>query len=268
MSRLLTAAVLITLVLLGIRWAPIWIFWLALSALALVAVQEMSTLLAGLGKRPWPALAMAGTVVTMGTFIWPEPPLIPVLTAFLIFSLLYLVLSRQQPSEGVEHLFGTIAVVLYLGLTLGHVGGLLAGELPAGREQGEDLLVFALVVVYFGDTFAFFGGRAFGRRKMAPQISPAKTWEGAGCGLLGALLGSLLGPFWFFQALPVSHALGLGALLGLAGILGDLCESYLKRAAEVKDSGRLLPGHGGVLDRIDSLLLAAPALYWYHRLIL
>jgi phosphatidate cytidylyltransferase len=130
------------------------------------------------------------------------------------------------------------------------------------------MLILAMVAVYVGDIFALYGGRAFGRHRLAPVISPKKTWEGAIAGLVGSVAGSLLAPLWFARALPVRHAVALGLLLGTVGIAGDLAESLLKRAAEVKDSGSLLPGHGGILDRIDSLLFAAPVLYSYYVLFL
>ena len=268
MRRLLTATVLVGVVLAGIRLAPVWVFWTGMCLLALVAFYELGRLLEAVGKRPWPIVGAAGTLATMAAFFWRRPAVAEALTAVLMVCLVRLLLSRRDAVTAVERFFGTLGAVLYLGLTLGHVGGLLVGELDQVREVGEDLLVFALVVVYFGDTCAFYGGRWLGRHALAPRISPAKTWEGAVCGLLGSLAGALLGPLWFFQDLPLAHALGLGVLLSAAGVTGDLCESAIKRAAQVKDSGHLLPGHGGVLDRIDSLLLAAPALYWYHRLVL
>ncbi|MDQ7006215.1 MAG: phosphatidate cytidylyltransferase [Acidobacteriota bacterium] len=268
MKRLLTAGVLIVLVLAGVRWAPLWIFWLGLSAMGIVAAQEMGAMLGAGGRRPWPFLAGAGTVALIACFLLPDPPLAPTMTGLLFVLLLRFLFSPREPAVALERLLSSLLTVVYLGLTLGHVGGLLTAELPEGRETGEDLLIFALVVVYVGDSLAYYGGRAWGRHKLAPKISPAKTWEGAACSLVGSLLASLLAPLWFFQALPISHALGLGALLSVTGILGDLCESLLKRAAAVKDSGSLLPGHGGLLDRVDSLLLAAPVLYWYHRLVL
>ncbi len=268
MKRVLTAGVLITLVLVAVRWAPLWIFWLGLSAMGIVAVQEMALMLGAGGRRPWPVLAAVGTVGLIACFLLPDPPLAPAMTGLLFALLLRFLFSPREPAVALERLLSTLLTVVYLGLTLGHVGGLLTADLPAGRETGEDLLIFALVVVYVGDSLAYYGGKAWGRHKLAPKISPAKTWEGAAFSLAGSLAASLCAPLWFFQALPVSHALGLGALLSVTGILGDLCESCFKRAAAVKDSGTLLPGHGGLLDRIDSLLLAAPALYWYHRLVL
>src|SRR5258705_13461195 len=113
------------------------------------------------------------------------------------------------------------------------------------------------------DTLAFFVGHALGRRKLAPRISPGKTIEGALGGLIGGVSGALLVRWLGLPGLPLAHAPLLGALVAGFGICGDLVESLLKRWAGGKDSGALLPGHGGMLDRIDSLLFGAPVLYYY-----
>jgi phosphatidate cytidylyltransferase len=125
-----------------------------------------------------------------------------------------------------------------------------------------------MLCVTLSDTGAYYAGSAFGSHRMAPVISPKKSWEGVAGGVIGSLIGALLGHFWFFQRLPLAHALALGVVLCAAGILGDLGESMLKRTAGVKDSSALLPGHGGVLDRVDSLLVAAPVLYYYWMVFL
>jgi phosphatidate cytidylyltransferase len=264
----LTGLLLVAAVLAAIKWAPLALFWLLLLGLTGLAAVELNQILAALGRPPWRSLSVLGTLATVTAFLEPDPALAPVLVLIVLLVLVRTLLSGISPAEGCDKIIGTLLPVIYLGLTLGHVGGLIAAEGALDRERGEDLLIFALVVVYLGDTCAFYGGRALGRHPMAPAISPKKTWEGAACGLLGAMAASLLGPLWFFAALPWGHAVLLGALLAIAGMLGDLSESFFKRAAGVKDSGGLLPGHGGVLDRIDSLLLAAPVLYWYHRFLL
>jgi phosphatidate cytidylyltransferase len=258
---------LVAAVLAAIEWAPLPLFWLLLLGLTGLAVVELNQILAALERPPWRWLSTLGTLATVTAFLDPSPALAPVLVLIVLLVLVRTLLSGIRPAEGCDKIIGTLLPIIYLGLTLGHVGGLLVVE-GGNRELGEDLLIFALVVVYLGDTCAFYGGRVLGRHPMAPGISPKKTWEGAACGLLGAMAASLLGPFWFYPALPWEHGLFLGGLLAIAGMLGDLSESFFKRAAGVKDSGGLLPGHGGVLDRIDSLLLAAPVLYWYHRLLL
>lgn len=265
MTRLITGLALVALVLAVIRFAPLPLFWVLLLGLSGLAVVEVNHLLKALGRPPWRVLALLGTLATVSAFLDPSPALAPVLMVCVLVVFVRTLAAGIEPAEGCDRIIGTLLPVLYLGLTLGHLGGLLAVECVPDRERGEDLLIFALVAVYMGDSCAYYGGRMLGRHALSPNISPKKTWEGAVCGVAGAMAGSLLAPFWFFQELPWWHALALGFVLGVFGIFGDLVESFFKRAANVKDSGGLLPGHGGVLDRIDSLLLAAPVLYWYHR---
>jgi phosphatidate cytidylyltransferase len=123
-----------------------------------------------------------------------------------------------------------------------------------------------MVLVWVGDTAAYFVGRAIGRWKMSPRISPNKTWEGAGANFLGALFVAAVFGYW--SRIPPAHMLGMAAVGSVAGQIGDLFESTWKRSADVKDSGSILPGHGGMLDRIDALILAAPAVWYYFEWIL
>jgi phosphatidate cytidylyltransferase len=128
------------------------------------------------------------------------------------------------------------------------------------------LLLFALVLIWVGDTFAYFTGRWFGRWKLAPQLSPSKTWEGAAANLLGSLLVALVFTRWV--GIPKIHMLLMAGLANVAGQIGDLLESAYKRCAGSKDSGSLLPGHGGILDRIDALILSLPVVWYYLQLVL
>jgi phosphatidate cytidylyltransferase len=131
---------------------------------------------------------------------------------------------------------------------------------PAGLAMlalGPLEVLLVLVLVWIADTAAYFAGRAWGRRKLAPAISPGKTWEGAAGGLIGALAYAIIGGFWI-QEIAWTPFLAAAALLAMVSIVGDLFESAAKRQAGVKDSGSLLPGHGGILDRIDSATAALP----------
>lgn len=156
----------------------------------------------------------------------------------------------------------TLTGILYLGWTLGHYVALR--QLDHGRE----LVILAVFTTFACDTSAFFVGRAWGRHHMAPAISPHKTWEGAIGGFVGAVAAALalrsllsLGDW----SLPLNYveAIGVGCLIGVVAQLGDLLESLLKRRAGVKDSGNLIPGHGGVLDRIDSLVFTGVIVYYF-----
>jgi phosphatidate cytidylyltransferase len=132
-------------------------------------------------------------------------------------------------------------------------------------EQGPLMLLFAMVIIWVGDTAAYFVGRSFGKYKLAPHLSPSKTWEGT----VASFLGSLVVAFVFarFMTVPLGHLLGMAAVGNVAGQVGDLLESAYKRSAGIKDSGSILPGHGGVLDRIDALILAIPVVWYYWVLI-
>src|SRR5258708_12992784 len=128
---------------------------------------------------------------------------------------------------------------------------------------GRQLLLFTLVVVWVGDSAAYFVGRNFGRIKMSPHVSPNKTWEGAAGNFLGALLVAAVFGYW--MKIEPAHMLAMAALGSIAGQMGDLFESAFKRSAGVKDSGTILPGHGGIFDRIDALILAAPTVSHYFQ---
>jgi len=151
--------------------------------------------------------------------------------------------------------------LLYLPFLLGHF--IWLRYLP----QGELWILWLLLVIFAGDTGAFYVGRALGTSKLYPQVSPGKTWAGSWGGLASALVVGLLAGKWLFPEMKLTALGALSLALGVVGLLGDLFESMLKRRAQVKDASQLLPGHGGMLDRLDSLLFAAPVVV-YARLFL
>jgi phosphatidate cytidylyltransferase len=156
----------------------------------------------------------------------------------------------------------SLAGIIYVGLLLGLLVSL---RIEAGREW----LYLVILCTFGSDTAAFFIGRAVGRHKLAPRISPGKTWEGAAGGLFGAVIVSLLFTLSTPVRLPISYgeAIMLGLLISVCGQIGDLAESKLKRYKNVKESGTLMPGHGGLLDRLDSILFAGLSVYMYYTLI-
>ncbi len=153
----------------------------------------------------------------------------------------------------------TLAGILYIGWLLGYLVSL------RGLDDGRNWVFFTLFTTFAFDTTAFFVGRAIGKHHLAPRISPGKTWEGTIGGTIGAVIASLL----FLLPTPLmlemhwGHAISLGLLVSIFGQLGDLTESYFKRKMGVKDSGSLIPGHGGVLDRMDSIVFAGAVVYYY-----
>ncbi|MGA3011738.1 MAG: phosphatidate cytidylyltransferase [Terracidiphilus sp.] len=274
MKRIITALILIPVVLVLVFLGPWWqwLFTMAVAAVAALAAWEYLGLAEHTGANP-PRVAVLVAIVALfaGYFEWPGQTA----AIFGILSLALLVYCTFfRPVEKLmADASSSIFCLLYIGFTL------LA--LPSLRENpegnGPSLLAFLLCVVWAGDTAALYVGRALGRHKMAPTLSPNKTWEGTLGSVAGSLLaaGFLLGLSYLLQkwdtaglSYPesVSYWLVLAVIVNVAAQVGDLAESALKRSAGVKDSGSLLPGHGGVLDRIDALLLAAPVL-WYAQLI-
>ena len=156
----------------------------------------------------------------------------------------------------------TLLGVLYIVLLGGHLVAVRMGFHP---ELSKHLLSFFFLVIMGADSAAYYGGKSFGKHKLAPAISPGKTWEGAIAGMLASLLLAAAAHYWFFRELPLRFALPLAAAMNVLSVIGDLTESALKRSAGAKDTAKILPGHGGVLDRLDSLLFNAPVIYYFAR---
>ena len=274
MKRVFTALVLIPLVLvlvfLGPRWQ--WLFTMAVAAVAALAAWEFLSLAKKAGATP-PRIAVLLAIVALfaSYFEWPfqTAATLGILSLCLLVYCTFFRPVEQLMADASASIF----CLLYIGFTL--------ISLPALRENpegnGPSLVTFLLCAVWAGDTAALYVGRAWGRHKLAPTLSPNKTWEGTFGSVGGSLLstGILLGLAQLMQRWDVGwlsysggawwYWLGLAVVVNVAAQVGDLAESALKRSAGVKDSGSLLPGHGGVLDRIDALLIAAPVL-WYAQI--
>lgn len=266
MTRLLTAAVLIPAAWYLCKRAPFAFFLAAALLLSTLATWECASIFRRRGSRPFAWLAVAASFGIAAAFA-ARPPLVvavAVMTGAVLLAACLAMLRRETPEGMLDAAMTTIFPIFFVGLPSAYVVGLRA--IPG--ENGPDLLLLALLCVTLSDSGAYYAGSAFGSRRMAPVISPKKSWEGALGGVVSSIAGAVVAHEWFFQRLSLGHALALGVILCAAGILGDLAESMLKRAAGVKDSSSLLPGHGGVLDRVDSLLVAAPVLYYYWSLFL
>jgi phosphatidate cytidylyltransferase len=238
---------------------PPWLTVAIVAAALALGLAEFFGLLRARGIRPMQRLGVLLGIAFFVEVTWPGIAPGPILPLLALLPLGF-ALWRGTDLESV-----TAAAVTLLGaLYLGALGGTIAGlRLLHPASQGAWRVTLLLVVVIFSDTLAFFVGHAFGRRRLAPTVSPGKSVEGALGGVLGGVLGALAVRHVGLPALPLVHAVGLGVFVAVLGIVGDLDESLLKRWAGVKDSGRLLPGHGGMLDRLDSLLFGAPVLYYY-----
>ena len=180
------------------------------------------------------------------------------LTSAVILPLIWLLLRRQKEGAFMNWAW-TIGGILYIGWLLSHLVAL------RGLDDGRNWVFLALLATFASDTAAFFVGRAIGKHHLAPHISPGKTWEGAIAGVLAAIIISLLFTLPTSLQLPLNYwqAVLLGLLVSVFGQLGDLVESLLKRNTGVKESGNLLPGHGGILDRTDSIVFAGIVVYYY-----
>jgi phosphatidate cytidylyltransferase len=226
-------------------------FWTATCALLLVYVQWLAAIA--------PSYELVGGLAfhrEVGRILGILPT---VQDVFFIFVLGLAALTLWTKRPVVEAL--PAAGISASGLLLVAFPLTFAIRLHGRGSEGPKFLLFALVITWAGDTAAYFAGRALGKRPLAPVLSPKKTWEGTIASLLGALLVAILFSRWMF--VPVAHLLAMAVVGNVAGQAGDLLESAYKRSAGVKDSGALLPGHGGVLDRIDALILAIPVVWYY-----
>jgi len=271
--RVISGALFLSLVAAMAVWAPtgvVGVFILALGALATLETQGLLRH-AGYPSLRWTTLALgqlwmlAAWLFSAGHSWFPQHLylLVPGILAWAVF---LGCLFRSDQSTTLRKLTGSFLSLAYVPALMQFLVLLLFSG--RGGVDGRMLLVYGILVIKCTDIAAYFSGRAFGKHKLIPRISPAKTWEGVIGGLAGAVLVSLV-----FQSLcgfrisgipfrPLD-AIALGLLLGVAGILGDLVESMLKRAADLKDSGSWVRGMGGLLDVLDSLIFAFPVLYLY-----
>jgi phosphatidate cytidylyltransferase len=259
--RLLTAAVFVPLILYLLYLGPWWGFpLLALLACSLGA-HELFTMIAPEHRvlRVYgvaASIAVFGLVASPGAQRWVLPAMIALTCTGMTVAL-----SAPEPVERAAARVGwSVAGPLYMGALFGAIASLF------GREYGGSWVVLALVFGFFSDTAGYFVGRRFGKRPLAPIVSPKKTVEGAIGGLAGGLAGGLIAHFTILPVLPLLHAVVLSIVATALGQLGDLCESLIKRSVGIKDSGTLLPGHGGILDRSDAMLFSVATVWLYVTL--
>jgi phosphatidate cytidylyltransferase len=290
LKRIATAAVLIPIVMLLVLRAPVPVLAVVAAAVAMITVQEFLKLTEGYGVQPLrlPTYIFMGLLFLLlaASAAGETPPVsalkfvlgVGLASAIAPFIFLTIVMRRAQLSGAYPAAAASVFAFVYIALPMAMLVQL--------RQQwaGAFWLLYLLLVVWAGDIFAYFVGRSLGRHLMAPRISPKKTWEGAAASLAASMV---VGILLFSHALQISSFLlrlglierrdGLFGLekpdlwpivlltivLNIAAQLGDLVESLIKRGAGVKDSGTILPGHGGMLDRIDALLFAAPILWFY-----
>jgi phosphatidate cytidylyltransferase len=258
LKRWLSGLILAPSLILFILYAPSWLFLLFILSMILLGLKEFYALsLPGIPHGERAVGMLLGMLLPFSLYLRDPRWFIAGLAFVLFFLLIWALFQPEEFPVRIDKVAKHLLGILYLPFPLAHF--ILMRKL----EEGRMWVLFTLVVVYLGDTMAFYVGRSWGKKKLAPKISPSKTMEGGLGAIGGSIAGALFFKFFFFPQLCTSHALALAAGIGVIGQLGDLFESLLKRSAQVKDSGTLIPGHGGLLDRIDSVLFASPLVYYY-----
>jgi len=279
-KRVATAAVLIPFVVVLVVYAPTSVVSVALTLVILLAMFEYFALGDAIGHRAykfWTASCAVLMVFSqflaslderhslgnglslhqmLGRFEVSTPNIADVLFIFLMGVTVLTLVTRRPMVEALPAAGISSSALLLVALPLTY-----AVRLHGISLVGPFLLLFSLVITWVGDTAAYFVGRAVGKHPFAPHLSPKKTWEGAVASLAGAVLVAVVSAHWV--NIELVHLIGMAAGGNVAGQAGDLLESAYKRSAGVKDSGALLPGHGGILDRIDALILAIPVVWYY-----
>lgn len=270
MARVVTAGILLPILIASIVISKLALLFVVLTAAALIGALFEFWLLAR--KQQIRADAAAGLLSAVALFTvfyftqsgkLPDLFMIQLVLILMTMGSLTAAMLRGAPFDRMITSVGvTVLSVMYIGLLGGHLIALRVGFAP---QLSKHLLSFFFLVIMGADAAAYYGGRTFGRHKLAPGISPGKTWEGAVAGMLASLLLAAAAQYWFFPELPMRFALALAAAMNVFSVIGDLTESALKRSAGAKDTANILPGHGGILDRIDSLLFNAPVIYYFAR---
>lgn len=259
--RLITASVALPILAILVFWGG-WLFSLGIAVVAAVAVIEICNMARNRGFYPISIVSVFSVVliVGIGYFLSQDPFFIfPVPVILAAGSLAYLtwIFARKNPVSWISNLGVTLACSSYVGCFMFYA------PILRGIDQGTLWMLVTLTITFAVDTGALYSGKVFGKNLMVPSISPSKTWEGAVAGFIISIVLTPMLVLYLDLTDSLSLALGLGFLIGIVGQLGDLSESKLKRVAGFKDSGVLMPGHGGVLDRLDSVVFNLALVYYF-----
>jgi len=255
-KRVLTAFVGIPLLIGIIYFAPSWVFTILILFVALVSLNEFYTMMRPKAAEVIVFFNYLLTALLFCSLLGKGLLYIGVFPFFVILPLAFFMFRYSKGHPKMVDIGGIILGPFYICLPLAFLA--IIARLP----QGHLWVFFILAITFAGDTCSFYVGRFFGRHKLT-RISPGKTWEGALGGLIANVVSAGVYAWLFFPSLSVNSLMVLGIIIGISGQVGDLAESMLKRMSNTKDSGNILPGHGGMLDRIDSFLFAIPVLYVY-----
>ncbi len=275
LKRTLTALLLIPPVVYLIGWSPNWVFLLAVAVAVVLALREYFMLCRTMGFKVFSSIGYGAGVALCVAQALPGHLHVPVIAIVMALFLLIPTLAMRPSTDLSEYLAGTSATffgIMYIGLSLSCLIPIRFAAHWVGSHRwlgtdgvqpmaGPEPILLLFVVIWAGDIGAYLVGRSMGQIPFFARISPRKTWEGALAGLAGSLLAAVVFAHWFWKTADVKVVILIAAWVAVAGQAGDLVESAIKRGAHQKDSGTLLPGHGGFLDRVDSLLFGAPALW-------
>jgi phosphatidate cytidylyltransferase len=260
--RELTAAAAAPLAIWIVGWSPEAVYDVTVTLVCTLALWEFLILGERKGYHLPKTLCILVSLFILAAFI-----LEPISVEMGVFAALLVIPTSYVFGRGnLEEALPSSAIAVMATLYVGMLGGSLI-RLRKDFPEGPKLVFFLLLVVWIADAGAYYVGKNFGKRRLSPRISPKKSVEGLAGGLVISSLAAIAIHYTFFPAFPLLHAVIAGLVLSMAGVVGDLAESMWKRSAAVKDSGTLIPGHGGFLDRFDSILFTAPILYVYWVLI-
>ena len=278
-TRLITAAIALPVLIASIVFPPLWPLFVAMAVASIViALYEFWFLCRRVGAKPDIVVGYAAVAALFVIFFFNEIMFLYMIVPLFIAAALVAEMLRGAPFDKMALSVGsTVLGVFYVAFLGAHLIGVrtgftnlfgepetyLVGETFISHTLSTHMLSFFFLVLMGSDTGAYYTGRALGRHKLAPAVSPGKTWEGAAGGMVASLVMAALSHYLFFPELSLPVALALAAMMNVLGVVGDLTESALKRGANAKDAAQILPGHGGLFDRLDSLLFNAPLLYYF-----
>jgi len=260
MTKAVSAILLGVAVIAAVLWLPNWALAALIFGTAAAGLFEYSKMFFEDKVERWAVVAVGALLAlwTMGPLPWRKAAALGIVAALFLLAITVMWRSKEL-SRSAERAGLAIMGVVYLGVAFPIWSWLL--RMPKGRA----LVLVALVPACLCDVFGLLAGKAFGRHRLAPMVSPNKTIEGLAGSLAGSILGVMAVRFLMLPELPVAWALGLALVVWVVSPLGDLIESMQKRSAGLKDSGQIIPGHGGMLDRLDALVFTAPAAFAYLK---
>ena len=265
-TRVLSALVLIPLVA-AVTYAGGWLLAGALLVVAIIAASELFQLMKEAGYQPSLVASALVMAALLAVARFPDLDLLGLVLAASVIGTLTWYLLRPPEGQPTQSWALTLSASLWLGWLISHFVQIRDLSAPFGLGLGTRWLIVTFLVTWINDSAAYFVGKALGRHPCTPYLSPKKTWEGTLGGWIGGVAATMLLGHWLV-ALPWLHGLALGVLVATVAPFGDLAKSMVKRQMGVKDFSSLIPGHGGMFDRIDRLLFVAPVIYYYVTMVL